>query len=59
VAVSILQFLPPILIGVVLGGVLGWIITGDWVYTIVFAVSLAPTILLPMAIGMSSRSTCA
>lgn len=53
----ILRFLPPILFGVVVGGVLGWIITGDWIYTIVFAASLGPAIIVPMALGLARRGT--
>jgi hypothetical protein len=53
VAVRILRFLPSILFGVVVGGLLGWIITGDWIYTIVFGVSLGLAIVATTFVGSS------
>lgn len=50
-----LRFLPPILFGGVLGSVLAWIITGDWIYAIVFGVTLGPAIISATFLSMRGR----
>ncbi len=51
-AVRFLGLLPPIFLGVVLGGLIGWIVTGDWIYAIVWGVGLAPAILISLFLTM-------
>lgn len=47
--------LPPLLVGAVIGAILGWIITNDFIYPIIFACTLGPAILVIVFLGMRSR----
>ncbi len=48
----ILRLIPAAALGVLLGGVLGALFTGDWIYTIVWALAIPVVILSSMALGV-------
>lgn len=51
----LLSILVKVAVGATLGGIVGSIVTGDWIYTIVWAVGLPVVILLAMVGGMRGR----
>lgn len=51
----IVSLLPKIALGVLLGGILGAIITGDWIYTIVWSVSISFVIITAIWAGARRR----
>ena len=51
----LLSILVKVAIGATLGGIIGAIVTGDWIYTIVWAVGLPAVILLALFGGRSVR----
>lgn len=53
----LLSIIVKVFLGVLVGGFLGWIITGDWIYTIVWAVAVPVVIMLGVFGGSRVRRT--